>query len=153
MNRRVLGLRHIAGQQPYEAALAFALAMAAAWSLWGPARATGALGRVLARWQVQAADVMVIAGAALTLVGLAAVGVAVDAVHRVLARRVEQAGQFLMGASWRRMRRLRSRWGSPGSSGCWCTGRWRLRGYGGARRWGASRTAAVSSTRRRGVER
>lgn len=97
MNRRLGGLGHIARQQPYEGAVAFALGLAAAWSLWGPAQAAGVLGRVLARWQVQAADVMVIAGGTLTLAGLAVAGVVGDAVHRVLARRVEQAGQFLMG--------------------------------------------------------
>ena len=100
MNRRLLGLGHVARQQPYEGAMAFALGLAAAWSLWGPPQGAGVLGRVLVRWQVQAADCMVITGAVLTLGGLVAVGVVRDAVHRVVARRVEQSGQVLLGGVW-----------------------------------------------------
>lgn len=97
MNRRAAGLGHIARQQPYEGGLAFALGLAAAWQLTGQPGTGGALGRVLVRWQLDAADALLVAGCLLTLGGLFAVGVVSDAVHRVLARRVEQAGQFLVG--------------------------------------------------------
>lgn len=97
MSPRVAGLAHIARQQPYEGAVAFALALSAAWSLTGAPGSSGALGRVLSRWQVDAADVMLLAGGALTVGGLFAVGVSQGAVARVLARRFEQAGQFLLG--------------------------------------------------------
>ncbi len=96
MSPRLAGLAHIARQQPYEGALAFALGLAAGWSLWGPPVAGGVLARVLARWQVQAADVALIAGGVLTLGGLFAVGVVGDAVRRVVARWVEQAAQLLV---------------------------------------------------------
>lgn len=97
MSPRLAGLVHIARQQPYEGALAFAMALSAGWSLSGASGSSGLLGRVLTRWQVDAADVMLITGGVLTLAGLFTVGVADDAVRRVLARRVEQAGQVLMG--------------------------------------------------------
>ncbi len=96
MSPRLAGLAHIVRQQPYEGALAFALALAAGWSLWGPPVAGGVLGRELPRWQVQVADVMVIAGGVWTVGALFAVGVVGDAVRRVWARRVEQAGQLLL---------------------------------------------------------
>jgi hypothetical protein len=90
------GLAHIVRQQPYEGALAFALGLQAAWSLTQPPREAGALGRLLDRWQLDVADGALIVGAVLTLAGLAAVAVVTGAVHRVLARRVEQAGQLLI---------------------------------------------------------
>jgi len=77
--------------------MAFALALSAGWSLGGEPGSSGVLGRVLTRWQVDAADVMLIVGGALTVGGLLTVGVSQDAVRRVVARRVEQAGQFLVG--------------------------------------------------------
>lgn len=94
MTPRLQGLAHIGRQQPYEAALALAC-VSALWALRG-GTGSGAATRVLPHWALQTADVMLGIGGILTLVALVAVGYTVDEVRRVMARRVEQAGQILL---------------------------------------------------------
>jgi len=94
MTPRLRGLAHIGRQQPYEAAIGVA-ALSALWALRG-GTGSGAAARILPHWALQAVDVMLGLGGILTLTALVAIGYTADDVRRVLARRVEQAGQALI---------------------------------------------------------
>lgn len=94
MTPRLQGLAHIGRQQPYEAAIGVA-ALSALWALHG-GTGSGAAARVLPHWALQTADVVLGLGGVLTLGALVAIGYTIDDVRRVLARRVEQAGQLLI---------------------------------------------------------
>lgn len=92
--RRLQGLGHIFRQQPYEVAFALAC-LSALWALRAGS-GSGAVARVLPHWGLVATDLVLAAGGALTLFGLVVAGSTLDDVRRVLGRRVEQGGQFLI---------------------------------------------------------
>jgi len=96
VNPRAAGVAHVLRQQPYEAALALALAVSALASLRAGA-GSGAAARVLPHWMLRPAALLLAGADLLTLAGLLAAGAALADVPRVLARRVEQAGQLLQG--------------------------------------------------------
>lgn len=82
-------------QQPYEAALALALAVSSLASLSTRAPASAAR-RVLPAWALHPAAALLALAGVLTLAGLLAAGCMLTDVRRVMARRLEQAGQALM---------------------------------------------------------
>lgn len=96
MSPRLEGLRHVLRQQPYEAALAVALTLSSVASLTA-GTPPGASARVLPAWALHPVAVLLALGGTLTVGGLFAAGYVLADVRRVLARRVEQAGQTLMG--------------------------------------------------------
>lgn len=93
---RIDGLLHVLRQQPYEAALALALAVSAVASL-STGAPPGAAARVLPVWALRPAAALLALSGALTVGGLFGAGYVLSDVRRVLARRVEQSGQTLMG--------------------------------------------------------
>lgn len=96
MSPRFEGLRHVLRQQPYEAALAVALTLSSVASLIAGS-SPSASARVLPAWALHPAAVLIALGGVLTLAGLFGAGYVLSDVRRVLSRRIEQAGQTLMG--------------------------------------------------------
>lgn len=95
MSPRLEGLGHVLRQQPYELALAAALVISSVASL-SAGRPSQAAARVLPGWALRPVAVLLVVGGALTIAGLITVGAVLNDMARVLARRVEQAGQVLM---------------------------------------------------------
>lgn len=95
MNPRVEGLARVLRQQPYEIAIALAVAVSSLASL-AQDRGPGAAARVLPQWALRPVGILLALAALASLAGLLAAGALVDPVRRVLARRVEQAGQTLL---------------------------------------------------------
>jgi hypothetical protein len=87
-------LGHVMWQQPYEAVIA--LACASGVLQVGRGTASGAATRLYQHWVLDAIGLVSLCGAALTLAGLVACGIATKEVSRVMARRVEQCGQLLL---------------------------------------------------------
>lgn len=93
MRPRLAGLAHILRQQPYEAAIGLASTTGILEII--NRAGSGALA-VYPVWLVYASGMMLFAGGLLTLAGLAWAGLTLSDVGRVLARRVEQSGQYLL---------------------------------------------------------
>jgi hypothetical protein len=90
---RRVGLRVVLRRQCYEAGAAVACLSGAVEAFTGRGSTVAAL--VFPWWGLRLAGLMLAGGGACTLAGLGGAGLLVDDVRRVLARRVEQLGQFV----------------------------------------------------------
>jgi hypothetical protein len=87
-------LGHVLWQQPYEAVIA--LACLSGVLEVGRGTGSGSATRLYQHWVLDAIGLVSACGAVLTLAGLVACGIATKEVSRVMARRVEQCGQWLL---------------------------------------------------------
>lgn len=94
VRERMVGLGRVLRQQPYEAAVGLGALSGIVEAV--TARGSTALSLVIPHWALHALGVMIALGGALTLCGLVLAGVVVDDVRRVVARRMEQAGQIMI---------------------------------------------------------
>lgn len=91
---RLVGVARILRQQPYEAAIG----LVGLSGLLEVSRTSRSLAAAVLypHWVLVTVGIVLAAGGATTLGGLAGAGTAVGDVGRVMARRFEQAGQFLL---------------------------------------------------------
>lgn len=94
MSPRLTGVGRVLRQQPYEAAIA----LSALSGILELSRTAGSGAAVIyPHWALYVIGVALTVGGALTAAGLVGSGYAISDVGRVLARRIEQAGQYLLG--------------------------------------------------------
>lgn len=94
---RRTGLGQVLGQEPYEAAIGVA-GLAGLLELSHTA-GSAAAAELYPRWFLYLLGGALAAGGLLTLLGLAGAGAAAGDVGRLMARRVEQFGQYLLGGA------------------------------------------------------
>jgi len=97
MRPRLVALRAVLRQQPYEGAIAAAALLGFLEVARG--RGSGAAAAVLPHWALYLLGGSLCLGAALTLAGLLGAGLALDDLRRVRARRIEQAGQLCVAGA------------------------------------------------------
>lgn len=94
---RWTGLGRVLWQQPYEAAVAVA-SMSGVLEL-SRTRGSASAAELYPHWILYAIGVLLAVGGALTAAGLLGAGYAASDVGRVMARRFEQAGQYLLSGA------------------------------------------------------
>lgn len=94
MRTRLIGLRIVLRQQPYEAAFGVACLSGMVQLVTG--RGSASASRVVPHWALHILGGIIVSGGLLTLAGLVLSGVVADEVRRVVARRLEQSGQTMI---------------------------------------------------------